>query len=109
MRGIEEAMEMLWKNAASNLTMKDLDTLAEATEEAEDRARRLSKVVDGIACLVSADCQPERGYRAGMFQSEDSLVELLVNISSEIDTIKSLIRVGCEAREEADKRREPKP
>lgn len=60
MKSIREAMSTLWRRAEKSLTVKELDNLATATEEAAMMAQNLATTCDHLGALVSED-DGERG------------------------------------------------
>lgn len=74
---------------------EDLDFLSEASENAAGEAATLSRVVTGIACLISEE-QMNTGMKSGALQDTD-LPSLLWFISSQISAIGQMAFIGSEA------------
>lgn len=102
MRDIAEGMSLLWEKAHPNLSLEELDKLADATQHAENRAAQLSFVLDGLGTLIYEDAQ---GGDAGNFQDGGSVFELLSMVTGELDSIQALIRLGASAMYAANERR----
>jgi hypothetical protein len=98
MKSIREAMSTLWRHAQKSLTVKELDNLATATEEAAMMAQNLATTCDHLGALVSED----DGERGGWLSDPQSLAALLWGIAAQADTIGALVTLGNDAQERSN-------
>lgn len=107
MRDIAEGMSLLWEKAHLNLSLEELDKLADATQHAENRTERLSFVLDGLGTLIYEDAKV--GMPAGNFQDGKDVFDLLCMVTGELNAIQALIHLGASARYAANEIRGLKP
>lgn len=105
MKTLHNALMALYRHAKDDMQPEELEGVADVlTEEAGDTAVNLSKIVSGLAFLITKDA--EQKPSTGCFQDAQSMFPLLWGISQQFDHLAAMIRVGDEARDEARYRRE---
>lgn len=88
-RSISKAIDRLWENSANRLSQQELEWFAGFTEAARNDADDLSHIVSGLGCLIGND------KNCGNFRDEGAVMNLLNNLSHQIDTIAGMIALGA--------------
>ena len=102
MRPMHDAMVTLFEHAKDRLTDQELESLANLTELARDEARRMSVVVEGLACLIADD------DAVGTFHDRGDVFKLLCSLSHSLDTIAAMTYAGEWAAYHGNERRSGK-
>ena len=81
----------LWNKAVNHLTTQELEWFSNLSSPAAMEADNLAEVTENLGCLIYND--KETGY----FKSAGDVATLLFNICHQIDTIRGLIHISCDA------------
>lgn len=80
---------------AKNLDVAELKFLARSTETASFAASQLATSISNIGCMISADGMPGQ-MRAGNFEDNDNVSQLLFAIADQVSVIGELAHIGSE-------------
>lgn len=80
---------------AQNLDVAELKFLARSTETARFMADQLATSVSNIGCVIANDGMPGK-MRAGNFEDNENVSQLLFSIADQVSIIAELANIGSE-------------
>lgn len=97
--GLRDMLETLSKLAGPAMTEGQAMGLSGALDEAQDMARRMACLVEGIGVLVSGDALTREAGRGstGALQDARSIASMLYLIGQSFELVSGLTTVGTEA------------
>lgn len=88
-----EILSDLWDRSSRNLTKKELEWFASASQETEISLGALKDTLEGIGCLVASDKD------TGNFQSQRDVSQLLFLIVQNLRAIEGLAYISDSAKD----------
>jgi hypothetical protein len=86
------AMSLLWKKAAPELKLHELEWFADgAAEQINLDTNSLAATLRGLGCMVASD------EESGSFRSANDVSDLLLNLSNQVSTLNGLASIAADA------------